>query len=286
MLTALTANSNEEYVQYLVSKCDEVEHDLALKIASAQDPYEREAAGDLTRRPYLRWLAALASRAFISGRYRMSLEAANRSLDFAPNDPAASAILRCLPWQSSNTLPRSSNAFALPTPCPILPNTPLRRRPKDAEPRTWTVDAHRADERCLARAGLRGCRALLAHPCTLVPTRSRGALLPNRVSRWRLCPRQRGCGLHRRACPCAIRATPVLQEAWAPPTTPALPPGSPPTISCVPRSTSASCGRPSRACRLREETSNGSERLHPRLPGARLRCVAPRTHRCSTRACP
>ena len=33
MLTALTADSNEEYVQYLVSKCDEVEHDLALKIA-------------------------------------------------------------------------------------------------------------------------------------------------------------------------------------------------------------------------------------------------------------
>lgn len=51
MLTALTAESNEEYVQYLVSKCDEVEHDLALKIASAQDPYEREAAGDLMRRP-------------------------------------------------------------------------------------------------------------------------------------------------------------------------------------------------------------------------------------------
>ena len=68
MLCALTADSNEEYVQYLVSKCDEVEHDLALKIASAQDPYEREAAGDLTRRPYLRWLAALASRALISGR--------------------------------------------------------------------------------------------------------------------------------------------------------------------------------------------------------------------------
>ena len=54
MLCALTADSNEEYVQYLVSKCDEVEHDLALKIASAQDPYEREAAGDLTRRPYAR----------------------------------------------------------------------------------------------------------------------------------------------------------------------------------------------------------------------------------------
>lgn len=133
MLTALTAESNEEYVQYLVSKCDEVEHDLALKIASAQDPYEREAAGDLTRRPYLRWLAALASRALISGRYRMSLEAANRSLDFAPNDPLVSATPRCSPWQSSNTPPRSSSAFAPHTPCPYLANTPLRRRPKDAE---------------------------------------------------------------------------------------------------------------------------------------------------------
>ena len=142
MLTALTANSNEEYVQYLVSKRDEVEHDLALKIASAQDPYEREAAGDLTRRPYLRWLAALASRALISGRYRLSLETANRSLDFAPNDPA----------------------------------------------------------------GVRHTAMLLAHPCALVPARSRGALLSNRVSRWRLCPRQRGRGLHRRACPCAVRS--------------------------------------------------------------------------------
>ena len=114
MLTALTANSNEEYVQYLVSKRDEVEHDLTLKIASAQDPYEREAAGDLMRRPYLRWLAALASRALISGRYRMSLEAANCSLDFAPNDPADV---------------RHTAMLAMAK----LANTPLRRRPKDAE---------------------------------------------------------------------------------------------------------------------------------------------------------
>ena len=119
MLTALTANSNEEYVQYLVSKRDEVEHDLALKIASAQDPYEREAAGDLTRRPYLRWLAALASRALISGRYRLSLETANWTLP--PTIRPVSATLRCSPWQNSNTPPRSSNAFALPTPSPISP---------------------------------------------------------------------------------------------------------------------------------------------------------------------
>ena len=134
MLTALTASSNEEYVQYLVSKCDEVEHDLALKIASAQDPYEREAAGDLTCRPYLRWLAALASRALISGRYRMSLDAANRSLDFTPNDPA---IPRCLPWQSSNTLPRSSSVFAPPTPCPILQTRRCAAVPRTRSA-TWT----------------------------------------------------------------------------------------------------------------------------------------------------
>ena len=135
MLTALTADSNEEYVQYLVSKCDEVEHDLALKIASAQDPYEREAAGDLMRRPYLRWLAALASRSLISGRYRMSLDAANRSLDFAP--PPASAILRCLPWQSSNTPPRNSSAFALPTPSPISPTRRCAVVPRTRSV-TWT----------------------------------------------------------------------------------------------------------------------------------------------------
>ena len=126
MLTALTAESNEEYVQYLVSKCDEVEHDLALKIASAQDPYEREAAGDLTRRPYLRWLAALASRALISGRYRMSLEA-----------PPVSATPRCSPWQSSNTPPRSSSAFAPLTPCPILPTRRCAAAPK-MRSATWT----------------------------------------------------------------------------------------------------------------------------------------------------
>lgn len=137
MLTALTAESNEEYVQYLVSKCDEVEHDLALKIASAQDPYEREAAGDLTRRPYLRWLAALASRALISGRYRMSLDAANRSLDFAPNDPAGVRHTAMLAMASSNTPPRSSNAFALPTPCPILPTRRCAAAPKMRSV-TWT----------------------------------------------------------------------------------------------------------------------------------------------------
>ena len=285
MLTALTANSNEEYVQYLVSKCDEVEHDLALKIASAQDPYEREAAGDLTRRPYLRWLAALASRALISGRYRMSLEAANRSLDFAPNAPAGVRHTAMLAMAKLEYPAEELKRFRSAHSVPYLANTPLRRRPKDAERDLdpWTLIAlMSAAWRELDYEGAERYLRILARSC---PHAAEALYFQTefpdgvyaRVNVWApptslslRYPRQR------RYC----------RRAWAPPTTPALPPGSPPTISCVPRSTSASCGRPSRACRLREETSNGSERLHPRLPGARLRCVAPRTHRCSTRACP
>lgn len=205
MLTALTANSNEEYVQCLVSKRDEVEHDLALKIASAQDPYEREAAGDLMRRPYLRWLAALASRALISGRYRMSLEAANRSLDFAPNDPAGVRHTAMLAMAKLEYPAEEHKRFRSAHSVPYLANTPARPSSQGRGARLGPVDAHRTDERCLARARLRERRALLVHPRTLVPARSRGTLLPNRVSRWRLCPRQRRCGLHRRACPCAVR---------------------------------------------------------------------------------
>lgn len=119
MLTALTANSNEEYVQYLVSKRDEVEHDLALKIASAQDPYEREAAGDLMRRPTCAglppWHRARSLAAATACRSKPQTAAST----LPPTTPPASAILRCLPWQSSNTPPRSSSAFALPTPSPI-----------------------------------------------------------------------------------------------------------------------------------------------------------------------
>ncbi len=101
MLTALTAESNEEYVQYLVSKCDEVEHDLALKIASAQDPYEREAA--------------------------------NRSLDFAPNDPAGVRHTAMLAMAKLEYPAEELKRFRSAHSVPYLANTPLRRRPKDAE---------------------------------------------------------------------------------------------------------------------------------------------------------
>ncbi|MFR2031769.1 MAG: hypothetical protein ACLS3M_10520 [Collinsella sp.] len=57
---------------------------------------------------------------------------------------------------------------------------------------------------------------------SLVPARGRGALLPNRVSRWRLCPRQRGRGSTDELVLALSEATPVLQEGLGAPTTPAL----------------------------------------------------------------
>lgn len=188
MLTALTAESNEEYVQYLVSKCDEVEHDLALKIASAQDPYEREAAGDLTRRPYLRWLAALASRALISGRYRMSLGSRESQLGLCAQRPRWCPPHRDARHGKARIPRRGAQALSLRTLRAVPREYPTAPPPQRCGARLGPVDAHRADEHGLARTGLRGRRALPAYPCALVSARSRGTLLPNRVSRWRLCP--------------------------------------------------------------------------------------------------
>lgn len=87
MLAALTMESNDEYVRYLLDNRADVERDLAQRTAEATDPYSREYVADMGRRPYLRWLAAIAAHALITGQYRISLEAAEASLSFAPHDP-------------------------------------------------------------------------------------------------------------------------------------------------------------------------------------------------------
>ena len=143
MIVALTAQTNEDYVQYLIEKRPEVEHDLALKLAAAQDPYDREAAGDLTRRPYLRWLAALASRALISGRYRMAIDVAEQSLAYAADDPAgirhtAMVALAKLEYPEDELRRfRSTHAVA------YLEPAPLRRRvqAQDKKLDPWTLIA-------------------------------------------------------------------------------------------------------------------------------------------------
>ena len=216
MLTALTANSNEEYVQYLVSKRDEVEHDLALKIASAQDPYEREAAGDLMRRPYLRWLAALASRALISGRYRMSLEAANCSLDFAPNDPAGVRHTAMLAMAKLEYPAEELKRFRSAHSVPYLTNTPLRRRPKDAERDLdpWTLIAlMSAAWRELDYEGAEHYLRILARSCP----HAAEALISKPSFPMASMPASTWAGLHRRACLALSEATPVLQEGLGAP---------------------------------------------------------------------
>ena len=88
MLAALDAESNDAYVDYLLENRDAVKADLDAAVADASDPYSEEYASDLARRPYLRWLAAIASRALIAGRYKLSYQVAEESLAFEPQDPS------------------------------------------------------------------------------------------------------------------------------------------------------------------------------------------------------
>ena len=88
MLAAVRLPSVDEYYRYLDEHADEVFSSYAAAVEGASDAYAREYASDLARRPYLRWMAALASKALIAGHYTRALEAAERSLSIAPDDPA------------------------------------------------------------------------------------------------------------------------------------------------------------------------------------------------------
>ena len=143
VLTALTAASNDEYVQYLLDNLDTLKNDTAQRMAAAEDDYDREEAGDLMRRPYLRWLAALSSRLLISGRYRMALDYAKQALAFSPVDQAgvrftallAMAKLECT--QEDIARFRSDNALAFQDPLPA--RRPLRKTTTAND--AWTLIA-------------------------------------------------------------------------------------------------------------------------------------------------
>lgn len=96
MLTALCAASNDEYVCYLTETKAKVEEDAVALVKHAEDPYELEFSRDLGRRPYLRWLAALASRALIAGQYRLSFDTACDCLDLDPQDLAGARLTAVL----------------------------------------------------------------------------------------------------------------------------------------------------------------------------------------------
>ena len=63
----------------------------------------------------------------------MSLEAANCSLDFAPNDPAGVRHTAMLAMAKLEYPAEELKRFRSAHSVPYLANTPLRRRPKDAE---------------------------------------------------------------------------------------------------------------------------------------------------------
>lgn len=143
MTVALTAEYNEDYLRYLLAHRDEVEHDLALKIAAAQDDYSREEAGDLMRRPYLRWLAAIASRALIAGRYRMAAEVAEQSLAYAPDDPAGVRHTAMLALAKLESTEDELRRFRAKHAVAYMDQQPRLRRPHTGDKRldAWTLIA-------------------------------------------------------------------------------------------------------------------------------------------------
>ena len=88
MLATMRSISDDALIDYLIENLPAVEDDLKTLIESAAGPYEQEFAHDLGRRAHQRWLAALASRLLIAGRYRMALSHAERALEANPLDPA------------------------------------------------------------------------------------------------------------------------------------------------------------------------------------------------------
>lgn len=143
VLAALTAASNDEYVQYLLDHLEAIKNDTARRMAAADDVYDQEEAGDLMRRPYLRWLAALSSRLLISGRYRMALDYAKQGLAFSPVDQAgmrftallAMAKLECTQEDIEGF--RKDNALAFQDPAPV--RRPLRKPAAAVD--AWTLIA-------------------------------------------------------------------------------------------------------------------------------------------------
>lgn len=94
MLAAMRSDTPSDYIAYLQEHRIEVERaeeEARGRIASecgGDDAYTREFLLELSRRPHLRWLAALSSQSLIAGRYRAALEIAQQSLEAAPLDPA------------------------------------------------------------------------------------------------------------------------------------------------------------------------------------------------------
>ena len=141
MLTAICANSNDEYVSYLLDNRAAVEHDIEKLVESADNPYDEEYAQDLGKRPYLRWLAALSSRALIAGQYKLSLDAARDLLEIAPDDPADVRYTAMLALAKLECDIADLKAFKAEHPRAFAASPIQSRRPDRSEPRqdAWSL---------------------------------------------------------------------------------------------------------------------------------------------------
>ncbi|MBM6943258.1 hypothetical protein [Collinsella intestinalis] len=128
MLVALGAASNDEYVAYLIDYRSDLERDLERMRGAAADPYDREFALDLGRRPYLRWLGALATHALIAGKYRLALSAAEDCLAAAPDDPGEARHTAELALAKLEATREELAQFRRAHASAYLPPVPFRRR--------------------------------------------------------------------------------------------------------------------------------------------------------------
>lgn len=128
MLAALEAPSNDAYVSFLLDHVDEVRDDLERVLDSISNSYDRDFAGSIAWRPYVRWLAATASRALIAGQYRLSLDFAERCLAFMGEDPAGARHTAVLAMAKLECSRDELKRFRAKHASSYLPPVQLRRR--------------------------------------------------------------------------------------------------------------------------------------------------------------
>lgn len=217
MLAALDAESNEEYLDYLLKNRDAVQKDAVYEPKDKhEDKDVTDFAKDLARRPYLRWLAAISSRAFIAGRYRLSYETAEESLAFEPSDPADVRHTAMLALSKLESTPEELSAFHArhETAYKASASRSRRRRRKNERDAWWIIAEMNVAYRNL---DFEGANALLGelmrvYPKAAEPLYYQAELPEGLYSRLNVEPKSED-----ELILALSEATPILQEGYGAP---------------------------------------------------------------------
>lgn len=112
----------EEYYTFLLERRDEVKARCSELSAEAQKDVSHEraqVAADLARRPYLRWIAMLASKALICGRNKETLRLCDELLSLDPTDTADARFTAALAYAK---LEDEQGLDQLETRCQAIPH--------------------------------------------------------------------------------------------------------------------------------------------------------------------